>query len=492
MSETPLLNYERSVPGRFSDVIPPPDVPPRALPEAFRRKEPPILPELSELDVSRHYARLARRTYGVNSGFYPLGSCTMKYNPAINETAASLAGFLGTHPLAPDHAAEGCRAVMEELNGALCEITGMDAFTLQPAAGAHGELCGVLCIKAYHEARGDTKRTKILVPDSAHGTNPATAAMAGYQVVNVPSQGDGCVDLDALQSLLSEEVAGIMLTNPNTLGLFEKDILQIAERVHAAGGLLYYDGANLNAILGLARPGDMGFDVTHLNLHKTFSTPHGGGGPGSGPVGVKAALVPYLPGVASAGRRAKLQMKAFYGNFTVLVRALCYLKTLGGDNLRAVGEHAVLNANYLLHRLRAMGYRPDRDAPCMHEFVLTLQDIKDQYGVTALDVAKALIDHGIHPPTMYFPLIVPEALMFEPTETESLLTLEHTAEAMEAILAQLREEPESMHSAPRHAAVGRPDEVAAARSPILRYIPKKGYHDQTYRLPDSAGDGPVS
>ena len=473
MKETQFLNYERSVPGRFSDVISPLDVPASNLPGAFRRKESPILPELSEIDVSRHYAQLARRTHGVNSGFYPLGSCTMKYNPAINEAVAALGGFLEVHPLAPDHATEGCRAVMEELCGALCEITGMDAFTLQPAAGAHGELCGVLCIKAYHEARGDMKRRKFLVPDSAHGTNPATAAMAGYQVINVPSQSDGCVDLNALENLLSEEVAGIMLTNPNTLGLFEKDILQIAEKVHGAGGLLYYDGANLNAILGVARPGDMGFDVTHLNLHKTFSTPHGGGGPGSGPVGVKKALIPYLPGTASANRAAKLQMKAFYGNFTVLVRALCYLKTLGGNNLRSVSEHAVLNANYLLHRLKEIGYRPDRDAPCMHEFVLTLQDIMDQYGVTALDVAKALIDHGIHPPTMYFPLIVHEALMFEPTETESLLTLEHAADALEAILEQLRKEPESMHGTPYHAVISRPDEVAAARTPILRYAPKK-------------------
>ncbi|MCL1854119.1 MAG: aminomethyl-transferring glycine dehydrogenase subunit GcvPB [Clostridia bacterium] len=472
MNETPLLNYERSVPGRFSDVIPPPDTPAHALPEAFRRKDPPILPELAEIDVSRHYTQLAQRTHGVNNGFYPLGSCTMKYNPAINETAASLAGFLNAHPLAPDHATEGCRAVVEDLSGALCEITGMDAFTLQPAAGAHGELCGVLCIKAYHESRGDAKRTKILVPDSAHGTNPATAAVAGYQVVNVPSQADGCIDLSALQGLLSDEVAGIMLTNPNTLGLFEKDILQIAEMIHAAGGLLYYDGANLNAILGVARPGDMGFDVTHLNLHKTFSTPHGGGGPGSGPVGVKKALIPFLPGASSAGRPARIQMKAFHGNFTVMVRALCYLKTLGGDNLRAVGEHAVLNANYLLHRLKEIGYRPDKDAPCMHEFVLTLQDIRDQYGVTALDVAKALIDHGIHPPTMYFPLIVHEALMFEPTETESLLTLERAVEALNTILKQLREDPESMHGTPRRADIGRPDDVAAARTPILRYAPK--------------------
>jgi len=471
MMETALLNYERSVPGRFSEVIPPPDVPLYALPQAFTRKTPPALPELDECGVARHYTALAQRAHGVNNGFYPLGSCTMKYNPAINEQVAALPGFTDTHPLAPEHATEGCRAVMEELAHALCEVTGMDAFSLQPAAGAHGELLGMLCIKAYHEGRGDTKRTKILVPDSAHGTNPASAAMAGYTVVNVPSREDGCVDIETLKTLLSEEIAGIMLTNPNTLGLFEKNIYQIADLVHGAGGLLYYDGANLNAILGVARPGDMGFDVTHLNLHKTFSTPHGGGGPGSGPVGVKAALIPYLPGVSSAGRPGKLQMKAFHGNFSVMVRALCYLKTLGCDNLRCVGEFAVLNANYLMRRLTDIGYTPAKNRTCMHEFVLSLQDIKDRYGVSALDVAKALIDHGIHPPTMYFPLIVHEALMFEPTETESKESLDHAAQVMQTILEELQRDPESMHHTPHHAVIGRPDEVTAARNPVLRYSP---------------------
>ncbi len=471
MSEAVLLHYERSVPGRRSDVIPPSDVPVTSLPEAFRRKAAPVLPELTECDVARHYTLLAQRAHGVNNGFYPLGSCTMKYNPALHEAVAALPGFAGAHPLAPAHAVRGCQAVIEELSQDLCAITGMDAFSLQPAAGAHGELLGLLCIKAYHEARGDHKRTQFLVPDSAHGTNPASATMAGYTVVNVPSRPDGCVDMEVLQSLLSDEVAGIMLTNPNTLGLFEKDILQIADLVHGAGGLLYYDGANLNAILGVARPGDMGFDATHLNLHKTFSTPHGGGGPGSGPVGVKAALAPYLPGVASAGKPGKLQMKAFYGNFSVMVRALTYLKTLGGDNLRAVGQHAVLNANYLMKRLKDIGYTPAKDVPCMHEFVLCLEDIKQQYGVSALDVAKALIDHGIHPPTMYFPLIVHEALMFEPTETESRETLDRAAEVMESILEALKKDPESMHHTPLHAVIGRPDEVAAARNPVLRYSP---------------------
>ncbi len=474
MSEQALLSFERSVPGRRSDVLPALDVPVYQLPAACRRKEgaKPQLPELDECEVARHYTALVERTHGVNSGFYPLGSCTMKYNPAINEQVAALDGFTAVHPLAPEAAVRGCRDLMAELERDLCEITGMDAFSLQPAAGAHGEFLGLLCIKAYHESRGDVRRTKMLVPDSAHGTNPASATMAGYTVVNVPSREDGCVDMDALDALLSDEIAGIMLTNPNTLGLFEKNILEISRRIHDAGGLLYYDGANLNAILGVARPGDMGFDVTHLNLHKTFATPHGGGGPGSGPVGVKAALKPFLPGVASAGDAKKLQMKAFYGNFSVMVKAYAYIKTLGAAGLRAAGEHAVLNANYLMSRLKGP-FTPAKDVPCMHEFVLCLEDLKHDIGVSALDVAKALIDHGIHPPTMYFPLIVHEALMFEPTETESRETLDHAAQVMIDILAQAKADPEAMHHTPHHAVIGRPDEVAAARSPILRYDPRK-------------------
>ena len=471
MSETVLLSYEKSVLGRGSDVIPALDVSAYHLPEAFARKTPPSLPELAEIDVDRHYTELAHRAYGVNCGFYPLGSCTMKYNPAVNETAAALRGFTNAHPLAPARAVTGCRAVINELAHDLCEITGMDAFTLQPAAGAHGELTGMLCVKAYHEARKDIKRVKMLVPDSAHGTNPASAAMAGFTVVNVPSRADGCVDLDALSALLGDDIAGMMMTNPNTLGLFEKDILKISRMVHASGGLMYYDGANLNAILGVARPGDMGFDVVHLNLHKTFSTPHGGGGPGSGPVGVKALLAPFLPTVASLGETGKLQMKAFHGNFSVMVKALAYLKALGCDNLRSVAEHAVLNANYLMRHMKAAGYTPAKDVPCMHEFVLTLEGIKETYGVSALDVAKSLIDHGIHPPTMYFPMIVHEALMFEPTETETRETLDHAAEIMAQILAELRDDPEAMHSAPHHAVIGRPDEVKAARTPVLRWKP---------------------
>ncbi len=468
MSET-LLSYERSVPGRASAALPASDTPAVRLPERFCRKAPPTLPELSEIDVDRHYTALANRAYGVNDGFYPLGSCTMKYNPAVDESAAALEGFTSAHPLAPAHAVAGCRAVMDELAGDLCEITGMDAFTLQPAAGAHGELTGMLLIKKYHESRGDAARVKMLVPDSAHGTNPASAAMADFTVVNVPSRADGCVDLDALRGLLGPDVAGMMMTNPNTLGLFEKDILTITALIHDAGGLMYYDGANLNAILGVARPGDMGFDVTHLNLHKTFATPHGGGGPGSGPVGVKERLQPFLPGCASAGQSSALQMKAFYGNFGVMVKALTYLKALGCDDLRAVAEHAVLNANYLMQKLRQAGFETAKNAPCMHEFVLTLEGLKEQTGVSALDMAKAMIDHGVHPPTMYFPLIVHEALMFEPTETESRETLDAVAALMAELLREAHDAPEDMHTAPHRAAVGRPDEVKAARQPILRW-----------------------
>ncbi len=469
MNEPMLLSIEKSVAGRGSNVIPAPETAAYALPDTFRRKDAPVLPQLAETDVDRHYTALAQRTYGVNCGFYPLGSCTMKYNPAVNEAAAKLPGFTGAHPLAPAHAVQGCRAVMDELAAALCEIAGMDAFTLQPAAGAQGEFFGMLCVKKYHEARGESRRVKMLVPDSAHGTNPASAAIAGFTVVNVPSRSDGLVDTQALQALLDDTVAGMMMTNPNTLGLFEKDILAISRMVHKAGGLMYYDGANLNAILGQARPGDMGFDVTHFNLHKTFSTPHGGGGPGSGPVGVKQSLVPYLPTVASLGQPEGLQLKAFSGNFAVLVRALAYLKTLGKESLGDVAAHAVLNANYLMKRLTDAGFTPAIAAPCMHEFVLTLASLKESHGVSALDVAKTLIDYGIHPPTMYFPLIVHEALMFEPTETETRETLDHVADVMIRVLAQAKQNPDAMHTAPHHAVIGRPDDVKAARTPVLHW-----------------------
>ena len=467
MSKESMLSFERSHPGRGTNVIPAPDVPAYSLP--VTRAVPPMLPELAECDVNRHYTELAQKTFGVNCGFYPLGSCTMKYNPAVNEAAATLHAFQQAHPLAPKQAVRGSYQVMEELQESLCHITGMDAFTLQPAAGAHGEFAGMLLIKSYFAERGETRRTKMIVPDSAHGTNPASAAMAGFDVVNVKSRPDGCVDLDALEALLSDDVAGMMMTNPNTFGLFEKDILTISAKIHATGGLMYYDGANLNAVLGETRPGDMGFDVVHLNLHKTFSTPHGGGGPGSGPVGVKACLLPYLPGVQSLGGQAKLQLKAFHGNFAVMVRALAYLKFLGDDGLKNVAEHAVLNANYLKKRLADAGYTLAVDRLCMHEFVLTLEPLKDECGVRALDVAKRMIDYGIHPPTMYFPLIVPEALMFEPTETENRETLDTVADVMAAILAESRQAPEALHSAPRHAVISRPDEVKSARHPVLRW-----------------------
>jgi len=462
-----LLSFEKSRPGRATAVIPAPDVPVYALP--VRRAVPPVLPELAECDVDRHYTELSQKTFGVNCGFYPLGSCTMKYNPAVNEAAAALPAFQNAHPLAPRHAGAGAYQVMDELRDALCCITGMDAFTLQPAAGAHGELTGMLLIKAYFESVGDTRRTKMIVPDSAHGTNPASAAMAGFEVVSVKSRADGCVDLDALDQLLADDVAGMMMTNPNTLGLFEKDILTISEKIHNAGGLMYYDGANLNAILGVSRPGDMGFDVVHLNLHKTFSTPHGGGGPGAGPVGVKEKLRPFLPGVHSLGMDTKLQLKAFHGNFAVMARALAYIKSLGGSGLRDVAEHAVLNANYLKQRLTDAGYTAAFNRLCMHEFVLTLEPVKDACGVRALDVAKRMIDYGMHPPTMYFPLIVEEALMFEPTETESRETLDRAADAMTAILSETRSNPEALFTAPHDAAIARPDEVQAARTPVLRW-----------------------
>ena len=472
------LLFEKSVPGRACTLLPDCDVPNAALPEQFARKQPLHLPELSETDISRHYTELSKRVHGVNDGFYPLGSCTMKYNPALNEEIAALPGFTGIHPLQPEHTAQGCMEVLAEAERILCAVTGMEAMTFQPAAGAHGEFTGLLLIKAYHRSRGDLQRTKILVPDSAHGTNPASATMTGFEVVNVPSSPDGCVDLDALRKAAGPDTAGLMLTNPNTLGLFDKNILEITRIVHEAGGLNYYDGANLNAVMGVARPGDMGFDVVHLNLHKTFSTPHGGGGPGSGAVGVKDLLVPFLPNrhvVEKDGHytfedaeQTIGSVKAFYGNFLVVVRALCYMKMLGGDGMRDAAQTAVLNANYLKKLLE-----PYCDAAtpglCMHEFVLTMEHLKKETGVSAMDVAKSMLDYGMHPPTMYFPLIVPEALMFEPTETESKETLDWAAQTIAEILERAHTDPESLHAAPTRTPIHRPDEVRAARTPKLRY-----------------------
>ena len=472
------LIFERSVPGRRCSVVPASDVPAAELPQELRRKAPLHLPELSETDLSRHYTELGKQVYGVNDGFYPLGSCTMKYNPSVNEEAAALPGFTGIHPLQPADTAQGCLQVLWEAEKALNEVTGMQGMTFQPAAGAHGEFTGLLLIKAYHQSRGDTARTKIIVPDSAHGTNPASAVMAGFEVVNIPSNAQGGVDLEALRAAVGSDTAGLMLTNPNTLGIFDPNILQITSIIHQAGGLCYYDGANLNAVMGHARPGDMGFDVVHLNLHKTFSTPHGGGGPGAGAVGVKEPLLPFLPDdhVIRTENGWALQkapqsigrIKAFAGNFLVIVRALCYIHMLGGNVMREASENAVLNANYL-RTLLAPHCKVATEGLCMHEFVLDVSDIKKETGVSAMDIAKAMLDKGMHAPTMYFPLIVHEALMFEPTETESKETLDEAGAVVAALLDSAAGHADELHAAPQHTPISRPDEVNAARKPVLRY-----------------------
>ena len=464
------LIFEKSVPGRRCAILPPCDVEEVALPEGLERTDAPGLPEMSEGEISRHYSELCRKVHGVNCGFSPLGSCTMKYNPRIDEEMAALPGFTGIHPLAPQHTAQGCREVLDTAKQYLCEITGMSDMTFQPAAGAHGEFTGVLLIKQYHEARGDRRRTKIIVPDSAHGTNPATAAMCGYQVVNIPSAQDGCVDLEALKKVLGDDTAGLMLTNPNTVGIFDKNILEITRMVHEAGGLCYYDGANLNAVMGIVRPGDMGFDCIHLNLHKTFSTPHGGGGPGAGAVGCQAFLAPYLPRSVLQEGPGRKQVRSFTGNFLVVVRALAYLMTLGREGIPEAARNAVLNANYLMQKIKGT-FQPAFDRICMHEFVLDLSEFQKETGVSALDVAKSLMDYGMHPPTMYFPLIVHEALMLEPTETESRETLDWAAEVYRKLYDLAHTDPQWMHTAPHHAQTRRPDEVRAARNPILRYDP---------------------
>ena len=464
------LIFEKSVPGRRCTILPACDVERVSLPASLRRETKPFLPEMSETDISRHYTELCKQVHGVNCGFYPLGSCTMKYNPRIDEEMAALPGFADVHPLSPAEDLDGMQQVLDTAAQYLCEITGMDDMTFQPAAGAHGEFTGVLLIKQYHDARGDHKRTKIIVPDSAHGTNPATAAMCGYDVVNIASGPDGCVDLDALRAALGEDTAGLMLTNPNTVGIFDKNILEITRLVHEAGGLCYYDGANLNAVMGVVRPGDMGFDCIHMNLHKTFATPHGGGGPGAGAVGCKDFLREYLPHSALAEEPGHIQVRSFRGNFLVVVRALAYLLTLGKEGIPEAAENAVLNANYLMAKLKGT-FTPAYDRLCMHEFVLDLSGLKKETGVSALDVAKSLIDEGIHPPTMYFPLIVHEALMLEPTETEGPETLDHAAGVLRMLYSKAFEDAETMHTAPHHMPIGRPDEVQAARKPILRWKP---------------------
>jgi glycine dehydrogenase subunit 2 len=482
----PLI-FELSKPGRRGYRLPDLDVPAGELsalvdPRLLREREP-RLPEVSEVDVVRHYTSLSRRNYGVDLGFYPLGSCTMKYNPKINEQVAAFEAFQHLHPLQPERSVQGTLALMHELLTALSEVTGMSWGTLQPFAGAHGEFTGMKLFKACFQRRGESGRTKVLVPDSAHGTNPASAHLAGFEVVEVHSDSRGLVSLDSLKEHLDETLAGIMMTNPNTLGLFEEDILEISRAIHDVGGLLYYDGANLNAIVGKVRPGDMGFDVVHLNLHKTFSTPHGGGGPGAGPVLVSETLLPFLP-VPDVVKREEGyhlennrpdsigRLSGFYGNVAVMVRAYAYLLTMGRDGLARVGELAVLNANYLKERLKA-SYDLPYDRLCKHEFVLSARVLREKFGITALDVAKRLLDFGIHPPTVYFPLIVAEALMIEPTETESLEVLDRFVEVMETIAREAAESPETLKQAPRATPVRRIDEVLAARKPVVRWHPEE-------------------
>ncbi|WP_137788914.1 aminomethyl-transferring glycine dehydrogenase subunit GcvPB [Bacillus sp. E(2018)] len=481
-TEHQSLIFELSKPGRVGYSIPELDVPEvnveSFIPSDYLRAEEADLPEVSELQIVRHYTALSNRNHGVDSGFYPLGSCTMKYNPKINEDVARFPGFAHIHPLQDEETVQGAMEMMYRLQTSLAEITGMDEVTLQPAAGAHGEWTGLMMIRAYHEANGDFNRTKVIVPDSAHGTNPASATVAGFESITVKSDERGLVDLEDLKRVVDQDVAALMLTNPNTLGLFEEHILEMAKIVHEAGGKLYYDGANANAILGFARPGDMGFDVVHLNLHKTFTGPHGGGGPGSGPVGVKEDLIPFLPKPVlvkeddlykfeydrpqSIGR-----VKPFYGNFGINVRAFTYIMTMGPDGLHQVSENAVLNANYMMRRLE-----PHFDLPftqhCKHEFVLSGRRQK-KLGVRTLDIAKRLLDFGYHPPTIYFPLSVEEAIMIEPTETESKETLDEFIEKMIQISKEAEETPELVQEAPHTTVVKRLDEATAARKPILKY-----------------------
>lgn len=431
------------------------------LPEKLARKEAPELPQVSEVDVVRHYTNLSQMNFGVDTGFYPLGSCTMKYNPKINEEIAAMPAFAGVHPLQED--VQGVKEVYEGLDKALAAITGMAHFTFLPCAGAHGELTGLMLMRAYHESRGDHARKKVIVPDSAHGTNPASAAVCGLEVVVVKSKADGLVDVEDLKPLLGDDIAGIMMTNPNTLGLFERDIKEIAELVHGCGGLLYYDGANMNPLLGVVRPGDMGFDIMHLNLHKTFSTPHGGGGPGSGPVGVCNKLVSLLDSVHTSG---------FHGNFGVMLRAYTYILMLGKQNLRLAGKLATLNANYIKESLKD-AYKLPIASVCKHEFVFDgLIDDGAKEGVqgaTTLDVAKRLLDYGFHAPTIYFPMLFHQSLMIEPTETESKETLDGFIEVMHKIAAEAAQDPDILHQAPYNTPIGRPDETLAARQPVLKW-----------------------
>ena len=476
------LIFELSEPGRISYSLPDLDVPDfdldEWLPEEFNRKSEPELPEVSELQLMRHYTALSKRNHGVDSGFYPLGSCTMKYNPKINEDVARYPGFASIHPLQEEETVQGALEMMYNLQENLVAVTGMDEVTLQPAAGAHGEWTGLMMIRAYHEANGDYNRTKVIVPDSAHGTNPASATVAGFEAVTVKSNEKGLVDLDDLKRVVDGDTAALMLTNPNTLGLFEEQIIEMAEIIHNAGGKLYYDGANMNAIMGAARPGDMGFDVVHLNLHKTFTGPHGGGGPGSGPVGVKADLIPYLPKPVlvkeESGYRFDYErpqsigrVKPYYGNFGINVRAYTYIRTMGPDGLKQVSENAVLNANYMMRRLQDAFVLPYTQH-CKHEFVISGKKQK-KLGVRTLDMAKRLLDFGYHPPTIYFPINVEECMMIEPTETESKETLDEFCDRLLQIAKEAEDHPEIVQEAPHTTIIGRLDETTAARKPILRY-----------------------
>ena len=470
------LIFEQGAEGHCLHLLPACDVPEYQL--SAERTAPLHLPHVSENELTRHYTALCRQIHGVNDGFYPLGSCTMKYNPKIDEEMASLPGFTQLHPLQPEETAQGALEALHILGTELGEVFGMDAVTFQPAAGAHGEFTGVLLIKAYHTDRGDTARTKIIVPDSAHGTNPATAAMCGYQVVNIASNDKGGVDLDALRAAVGPDTAGLMLTNPNTVGLFDPNILEITKIVHNAGGLCYYDGANLNAVMGVVRPGDMGFDCIHSNLHKTFATPHGGGGPGAGAVGCKAFLRKYMPSPLVVEQSGKFgfeypeksigRVKLFYGNFTVCVKALTYVCTLGKEGISEAAKNAVLNANYMMACLKEkfdMAY----DGPCMHEFVMNLTRLHHETGVSALDIAKGMLDFDLHPPTMYFPLIVHEALMVEPCETESKQLMDEVCGIYCRLYDMAYTDPGALHTAPHTTPVRRLDEVGAARNPVLRY-----------------------
>lgn len=480
MKPEKALVFELSKPGRTAYSLPECNVPEAdpgdGIPAGLLRSAPAALPELSEVDVIRHFTELSRRNFGVDNGFYPLGSCTMKYNPKLNEDAARLPGFARIHPYQPESSVQGALELLYTLQQDLAALTGMDAVTLQPAAGAHGEWTGLMLIRAYQESRGE-RRTKVLVPDSSHGTNPASATAAGFETLTIPSDAGGMVDLAALRAAVGPDTAALMLTNPSTLGLFERHIAEIAEIVHEAGGLLYYDGANSNAIMGITRPGDMGFDVVHLNLHKTMSTPHGGGGPGAGPVGVKEKLIPYLPKPV-VGRRddgayywdwdrpdSIGRVKSYYGNFGILVRAYAYIRSYGPEGLKRVSECAVLNANYMRKRLEPYFHVP-YPGVCKHEFVLSGKNLKP-YGVRTLDVAKRLLDFGYHPPTIYFPLNVEECIMIEPTETESKETLDGFIDTMIQIVEEAAHDPELVKNAPYDTVVKRLDETTAARKPVL-------------------------